>query len=414
MKHEIDDLMKSRRMDAILVTGGLMHNPSMVYWTGVANCLNADLIKIQDQEPVLFHSVIERDEAERTGLRTICYTKYDWNGLLELANNNLHHARALRYQKMFEDVGISAGMRVAIYGRVEFHSFLPVISWLLKLMPEIEFLLDDDGDIIQTAKQTKDIEEIARIKAVAVKAVAIVDTVKDYLSERVVQDNILYDETGKPLTIGKIHSMINRLVAEHSLETPDGFIFSIGRDAGFPHNSGNSDDLIRLGKTIIFDFYPCERGGGYFFDFTRTWCLGYADDETVSAYQTVKRAFYSILDGIQLNTHFYDYQKLVCEFFEGEGYPSVLSSPQTQVGYNHGLGHGVGLNIHETPLCRASSGEDDLIRANSIITVEPGLYFPEKEMGVRLENTFHVNTNGELEPLVEYSDELIIPMKAGK
>jgi len=279
-------------------------------------------------------------------------------------------------------------------------------------LPGINWVINSQVDVIQKAKETKDAIEIEQIRSVGQRAVQIVDEIKRYLSSRQVKGDIVLDDYGKPLTIGHIHARINQLVSKSGLETPEGFIFAIGRDAGFPHNAGNPDDVIKLGKTIVFDFYPCERGGGYFYDFSRTWCLGYADTETIEVYNNVRNVYYQMLDDVRINSHFYDYQKRACMLFESNGYPSVLSTPGTSDGYIHGLGHGIGLNIHETPMCRASFGEDDVIRPNAVITIEPGLYFPDKEMGVRIENSFLVTQSGQLEELVNYPDDLIVPMKA--
>ena len=84
---------------------------------------------------------------------------------------------------------------------------------------------------------------------------------------------------GDPLTIRDVKQRINLWLSERGAENPEDTIFAIGRDAGVPHSSGNPMTSLRLGQTIVFDIYPCEAGGGYFYDFTRTWCLGYAPDE---------------------------------------------------------------------------------------------------------------------------------------
>ncbi len=68
-----------------------------------------------------------------------------------------------------------------------------------------------------------------------------------------------------------------------------------------PHSAGNPDDLLRLGQTIVFDIYPCEAGGGYFYDFTRTWSLGYATPEAQELYDQVKAVYDRLQDEFDLN-----------------------------------------------------------------------------------------------------------------
>ena len=100
------------------------------------------------------------------------------------------------------------------------------------------------------------------------------------------EDEVLLNEDGSPLTVGDVHSKIRLWVAEHGAELPSGFIFAIGRDAGVPHSAGNPTDLMKLGQTIVFDIYPAEAGGGYYYDFTRTWSLGYATPEAQELYRS--------------------------------------------------------------------------------------------------------------------------------
>ena len=60
----------------------------------------------------------------------------------------------------------------------------------------------------------------------------------------------------------------------------------------------------------------------------------------------------------------------------------------------HGLGHGVGLDIHERPSFSLAPTNRDLVETGDILTIEPGLYFPDRELGVRIEDTFVVTEAG--------------------
>ena len=127
MKHELDQRMKNEGIDAILVTGPAQHNPVMVYMTGGGHLTNADLIKVQGKEPVLFYNPMERDEAAKSGLQTINYTKYPFSQYLKDCQGNMTEAMALRYQNMFEDAGITEG-KVALYGVIEIGPKYAVLS----------------------------------------------------------------------------------------------------------------------------------------------------------------------------------------------------------------------------------------------------------------------------------------------
>jgi len=71
----------------------------------------------------------------------------------------------------------------------------------------------------------------------------------------------------------------------------------------------------------------------------------------------------------------------------------------------HTLGHGVGLDIHEKPSFSLQESNRDLVEAGDILTIEPGLYYPDREIGVRIEDTFVVREDG-VESLCRSSREL--------
>jgi Xaa-Pro aminopeptidase len=97
--------------------------------------------------------------------------------------------------------------------------------------------------------------------------------------------------------------------------------------------------------------------------------------------------------------------------FEAKGHPTIKSNPQTQDGYVHGLGHGLGLHIHEYPRFSLIASESDRLVPGVVITVEPGLYYPDRNMGVRLEDTIWVRPDGHMEILAEYPLDLVLPIK---
>jgi Xaa-Pro aminopeptidase len=161
----------------------------------------------------------------------------------------------------------------------------------------------------------------------------------------------------------------------------------------------------------VFDIFPCQTGGGYFHDFTRTWCLGYAPDEVQEVYEDVLDVYETVYAAMVPNTPCRDYQVMACELFEGKGHPTVLNNPQTKEGYVHSLAHGVGLAVHEGPSFSHLESNIDQLLPGSVITHEPGLYYPEREIGVRIEDTVWVRPDGKLEVLAEYPKDLVLKMR---
>lgn len=410
MKHDIEALMQKNGVDALLIMGSAQHNPPMVYFTGIRHVNHADLIKKRGENGVLFHASMERDEAASSGLNTISYDQYPSSALFEEADGDFIKAMAIRYKKMFSECGISKG-KVALYGNTDVGEKFAVLTQLQKMLPELELIGYIQDPIIMTSMMTKDDQELARIRKMGVITTSVVSKVAEFLSSQKSKNEILIDENSKPITVGQIKSKINLWLAEAGAENPENTIFAIGKDAGVPHSQGNDLDVLSLGKTIVFDIFPCETGGGYYYDFTRTWCLGYAPDPVLKIYQDVKSVYDSVVSELKLNQPFKDYQTRTCQLFEELGHLTIKSNPATQSGYVHSLGHGLGLNVHEMPFSGAKAGNHEALVKQSVFTIEPGLYYPEQGMGVRLEDTYFMNSDGVAEKIVDYPLDLILPVK---
>lgn len=401
MKSELDSLMQARNLDGLLVIGNAEHNPPMTYLTGGGHVSHAVLIKKRGYAPVLFCSPMEREEAAKSGLEVVTTTQSPMRELLKDTAS-----------KLFVQAGLTAG-RVGVYGHADVSAVFLALSNLQKSMPRLVFIGEDsDDNIFLRAMETKDEAEVARIRHMGKITTEVVGLVADYLTSCDVRaDEVLLQDGVAPLTVGAVKSKIRLWLAERGAETPVGFIFAIGRDAGIPHSVGNPDDLLRLGQTIVFDIYPAEAGGGYFYDFTRTWSLGYATPEAQKLYDEVKAVHDKVCDNLDLNAPFKDYQRLACEEFEKTGHQTPLHTSAPVEGYVHSLGHGLGLNIHERPWSNLAADDSNRLQPGVVLTIEPGLYYPQKGMGVRIEDTYYVRPDGKMELLAEYPYDFVLKMK---
>jgi Xaa-Pro aminopeptidase len=412
MRSDLDLYLNEANIDALWVMGAMKNNADIVYFTGTQEVKNADLFKLIGRPPVVYHATaMEREEAAKSGLETHAFdTDMPLEGYLKKHAGDLTSAMAERYKNVFEEIGLSKGC-VAVSGTAPLSTAFSILEILKTMIPEIEFtgILKDSA--IQKARMTKELDEVERIRKMARTTTSVVGKVADYLISQRVENNHLVGENGEPVTISKVKSLINQWLAELGAENPEETIFSIGRDAGIPHNTGNPDDLIELGKPIVFDIYPCEKGGGYFYDFTRTWCLGYAPEEVQKLYNQVAAVFHQIIDSLEAGKHFKHYQEKTCQLFSAQGHPTVADKPDITEGYVHSIGHGLGLEVHENPFSGITSTEDDVLKTGVVFTIEPGLYYPSKGMGVRIEDTVYLNPEGQFEIMADFPYDLVLPMK---
>ena len=169
-------------------------------------------------------------------------------------------------------------------------------------------------------------------------------------------------------------------------------IIAAGEHGSLPHAiPGNR--AIRQGDMITMDFGA--KVGNYCADMTRTVALGKPSEEMRRIYDTVLRAQMMCEDALAADKNCYDIDKLARDYIDARGYAGR---------FGHGLGHAVGIDIHEEPrlntICR------DVLKAGIVITVEPGIYVPGLG-GVRIEDTCLVKENG-CEALTDADKQLII------
>jgi len=409
MKSDLNKYLKEKQVDALWVTGPAQHNPPMVYLTGGGHMTQADVILPTGKEAILCHAAMERDEAAKTGLKTINYSKFPLKERLKLAEGDRLTAHALLYKNIFEEIGLTEGT-VILYGRTDAGKALSMVQKLQEMLPGLSFQGDPDDAILLQAMATKESDEIERIRAMGLVVTEVVARVADFLTSHLVQNETLIKEDGSPLLIGDVKGKINLWLAELGAENPEDTIFAIGRDAGVPHSGGNPSDPLTLGRTIVFDIFPCEKGGGYFYDFTRTWCLGHAPDDAQKLYEQVKSVYQQVVSELKTGLNAAHFQDRTCDLFESLGHATIRQDQSIEAGYVHSLGHGVGLNIHEKPWFSQKDDASNTLVPGSVFTVEPGLYYPDQGLGVRLEDTYYVTPEGTFEKFVDYPMALCLPM----
>ena len=352
---------------------------------------------------------MERDEAQKSGL--YIYTTNDF-GIGQLSVQYRAEPEKIfpaLMHMIFQKLDLHG--RVAFYGTANVYHVVRMIEEVLPTLPNIELVSGYAAmDLFEEAYVTKDEVEIAQFKLAAEATCDVMNATRAFLSQhRADAQGVVVDQEGKPLTIGRVKRFIRLASAEHNLENSDGLIFAQGRDAGVPHSSGEDEAPLRTGESIVFDFFPRLLPGGYFHDVTRTWALGYALPEVQAAYDQVRHAFDLVDDALKVGDDPARYQLITCEYFESQGHPTPLSNPGTMEGYVHSLGHGVGLNIHEAPhLSQNARGE--MMQPGNVFTVEPGLYYPDRGFGIRIEDTLYFDAQGTLHHLTDVPYDLVVPL----
>jgi Xaa-Pro aminopeptidase len=200
------------------------------------------------------------------------------------------------------------------------------------------------------------------------------------------KDNILL-WNGEILTSEILQSEINIIMIRRG-GFSDSTIAACGSHAAEPHNTGSGP--IFANKTIIIDIFPRIKKSGYWGDITRTVVKGKASNIVKKAYEAVFEAREHAKKLIKPGTIPSEIHNAAKELMEKHGFKTGRKN-ERNFGFFHGLGHSVGLEIHENPSLNPRNLEP--LKGGEVITVEPGLYYSEWG-GVRLEDIITVTKDG--------------------
>ncbi|MGZ5023553.1 MAG: M24 family metallopeptidase [Chthoniobacterales bacterium] len=166
---------------------------------------------------------------------------------------------------------------------------------------------------------------------------------------------------------------------------PANTIVAGGDQACDPHERGSGPLLAN--SLIILDIFPRDAQSGYFGDMTRTVVRGRASDAQRKLWETVREGQEMALKKMKPGVDGLKIHNEIKKLFAGRGFPTEVRNGR-QVGFFHGTGHGLGLEIHEFPRFQKT-----VFKPGQVLTVEPGLYYPGLG-GARIEDVAVVTENG--------------------
>jgi len=390
---DLDALLRARDIDTLLVPMHEVLHPAFRWITRGAKVTKGYAVKRAGEAPLLVTYPMERDEAAATGLATRLVHDFEHDRIFKSAPNPVA-AYGEFFDRVLRDAG--SGRSVAFAGNLPIHLYLGIADELGRRGWNVVRSTGDD--LVQLARKRKEPWEVEAIASCGARTEQVVERVREVLRAAIVEDgHVLHG--GEVLTLGHLKQLVSNEIARLGMVEDHDTILSQGRDAAVPHSRGDASAPVRPSVPIVLDIFPVDRESGYFFDTTRTFCVGPIPEELAKVHAEVLEAFELAERAMVAGTAASSYQALVCDYFEARGYATTRSNPATLDGYVHSLGHGVGLDIHEKPFFGLSPANHDAIEVGDIVKIEPGLYFPDREIGVRIEDTFVVAADGRVQSL---------------
>jgi Xaa-Pro aminopeptidase len=280
----------------------------------------------------------ERAEAEVEGWETVTVSN-DWLGGI---------AERLQGRVGFEDDHMSVRLLEKVSG---------------KLPEGVEMVAA--GGRVEELRRVKDAGELALIE----EASKLADEVWRWSTERGLAGR----------TEREVARAAEARIREHGGDPSFPAIVAAGPNGALPHAEPGEREIGR-GELVVFDMGA--QLDGYCSDGTRTFATGDPGEEAIAVYEVVREAQQASLDAIKAGVKGEDVDKVARGVIDAAGHGDR---------FGHGLGHGVGLEVHEAP--RLSLRSEDVLARGEVVTVEPGIYLPGK-LGVRIEDLVVVTEDG--------------------
>jgi Xaa-Pro aminopeptidase len=226
--------------------------------------------------------------------------------------------------------------------------------------------LKDAPSLVERARMIKDADELQRIRAAVALGAKLFDRAVD-----VIRPGVKETEVAAEMELAARHGGAE----EMSFPT----IIASGARSALPHGRASNQPIARSG------FVVCDFGvilSGYCSDQTRTVWVGPVSKDAREAYEAVREAQQAAIDAVQPGIPVGEVDAAARKVLRKAGLGRY---------FTHSTGHGVGLQIHESP--RVASGQPEILQTGMVITIEPGVYFPGK-WGVRIEDMVAVTAGG--------------------
>ncbi len=377
MTGALDRSLKDRGCRALLVLATSSRDPDLACFVGEIHLGESFLLVTPDGSVRLAYlTEMERQEAAASGCQLLDPESLNALELRRTSRTGAEFWQAVVVRAL-ESCAVAPGP-IAVTGRLPAGMALEICrglegrGWPCRAGEELVRLF-------RKRKTEAQLESARRAAAGAAQALR---GVASLLAASVSRRGQLWLE-GERLKAARLRQAIAETLALRGLEQPEGNIVAAGRDAAIPHTQGASSRALLEGESIVVDLYP---RGAVFADCTRTFCVGEVPARLAAAHAAVAEVLRRSHREAAAGLRAWELQRAACERLGAQGYPTPLTHPVTTSGYVHGLGHGVGFELHEYPSFRESAGLEGLLESGDLFTLEPGLYDPAAGWGVRLED----------------------------
>ncbi len=373
--------MEKYKVDALFIEGKSIHKPNLYYVTRFLTVDNCFYVKAPGKPGVIAATELVCDRARK------------------LSSIKEYHSLSPIYQKaVLEKMDLSETEEAIISETIkQLMSTCKVVGIPRETDAQIVEYLQRSGiktkcvnDLFLEARETKDASEQKAIQKASRATEATFEKVIDVIKDAKVGANKVLRHKGKALTVGVLKRIIEHALVDNAAENSQESIVAGGRSGADWHNIGQRADKLKANEPIIVDIYPRLIEERYHADITRTVVRGSVSAKLKKMFEAVESALDASIDAARVGGTSTEMVEAMADSLDRDGFASAHRTPGIKEGMLHGLGHGIGLDVHERPRL---SKRPQPIYENAVFAVEPGLYFL-KIGGVRIEDNVVITKKG--------------------
>jgi Xaa-Pro aminopeptidase len=361
------------RSDTLLIVADSERDADLLYATGFF-AADPFIYLRMDGQPHIIVSDFEVDRARRVAVGCDVLPWSNCRKLLEGSRKKVHFAsiiKAVLKDRRLKRVLVPGSFPVALAKELRRQKLKVKIS---------------AGSIFPT-RENKSAAEVKKISAALTMAeVGLSEGIQALRRAKVGRGGLLQLQTS-PLTSERLRGIMETAILQAGGQASR-TIVSGGRQTCDPHERGSGP--LKANEPILLDVFPRSQKTGYYGDITRTVVKGRASEPLRKMFATVKTGQAIALGQLRDGARCGQIHQSVADYFQREGYTTAKRRNRME-GFFHGLGHGLGLELHEAP--RLGEESTDTLRTGHVVAVEPGLYYPGVG-GVRLEDVVLVEAGG--------------------
>jgi len=392
MLDDLDPLMEKYEIDALLTYGNAFENPDLYWLTGFLSPDNITYLKNKGDEPIVASAflAVERVRKESFIKRT--------HDLSEIYRQILRENKKIldNQDREFDDL-----LKKQFSGKVIGVPDVFPASFLI-MIQKMGYEIKVVRDLVTEARATKSNREINVIKKAGKATTDGISRIVEIVKDCDVGANKTLMYKGEPFTVGRAKRTLDHFLIDRDAESAEDMILAVGKKAFDWHYLGVANDKFKSEVPIILDVFPRLKKDRYIADVTRTFVKGSVPKRVKDMFEAVEDAANRTADALTDGAVIDDVNMACFKTLQNHGFDSRRLNPDAKDGMTHGLGHGIGLEVHELP---SMYNRQDLFAEGHVMAIEPGVYL-EGIGGVRIENDYAV-TKGKAKRLTTGIEDIL-------